>query len=80
MARKPKFEIFQDKNKEFRFRLKAINGEIVLQSEGYKTKDDAKDTINKIGELASLAEIVDLTKKGQKDVQDKLCSIRKICS
>ncbi len=80
MARKPKFEIFQDKNKEFRFRLKAINGEIILQSEGYKSKDDAKDIITKIGELASAAEVVDLTKKGQKDVQDKLCCSRKVCS
>jgi len=73
MARKPKFEIFRDENKEFRFRLKAVNGEIILQSEGYKTKDDAKDTIKKLGELALAAEIVDLTKKGQTNVQNRVC-------
>ena len=34
----PKFEIYTDKAGEFRFRLKARNGEIILSSEGYKAK------------------------------------------
>ena len=34
----PKFEIYTDKAGEFRFRLKAKNGEIILASEGYKQK------------------------------------------
>lgn len=34
----PKFEVYADKAGEFRFRLKARNGEIVASSEGYKTK------------------------------------------
>ncbi|MDD2956588.1 MAG: YegP family protein [Oscillospiraceae bacterium] len=34
----PKFEIYQDKAKEFRFRLKARNGEIIAVSEGYRSK------------------------------------------
>ncbi|MBQ1425137.1 MAG: YegP family protein [Firmicutes bacterium] len=34
----PKFEIYNDKAGEFRFRLKARNGEIILSSEGYKGK------------------------------------------
>ncbi len=34
----PKFEIYKDKAGEFRFRLKASNGEIILASEGYTTK------------------------------------------
>ncbi|MCE5346065.1 MAG: YegP family protein [Bacteroidales bacterium] len=34
-----KFEVYQGgKNNEFRFRLKADNGQIVLSSEGYTTK------------------------------------------
>lgn len=33
-----KFEIYKDKAGEFRFRLKAGNGEIILSSEGYSTK------------------------------------------
>lgn len=33
-----KFEIYKDKAGEFRFRLKAGNGEIILSGEGYKDK------------------------------------------
>ena len=33
----PKFEIYQDKAGEFRFRLKAKNGQIIAVSEGYTT-------------------------------------------
>ena len=34
----PKFEIYKDKAGEFRFRLKAANGEIILTGESYKAK------------------------------------------
>ena len=34
----PKFEIYKDKAGEFRFRLKARNGEPILASEGYTAK------------------------------------------
>lgn len=34
----PKFELYADKSGEFRFRLKAKNGENILSSEGYKAK------------------------------------------
>ena len=33
----PKFELYTDKSGEFRFRLKAKNGEIIAVSEGYKS-------------------------------------------
>ncbi len=32
----PKFEVYQDKAGEFRFRLKATNGQIIATSEGYQ--------------------------------------------
>ena len=32
-----KFEVYQDKAGEFRFRLKAQNGEIILSGQGYKS-------------------------------------------
>lgn len=41
----PKFEIYKDKAGEFRFRLKARNGEPVLASEGYASKDGCKNGI-----------------------------------
>ncbi len=40
-----KFEIYKDKKGEFRFRLKAGNGEIVLASEGYSSKTGCKNGI-----------------------------------
>lgn len=37
-AKNPAFEIYADKKGEFRFRLRAKNGEPILASEGYKAK------------------------------------------
>lgn len=34
----PKFEMYTDKAGEFRFRLKATNGQVIVVSEGYKAK------------------------------------------
>ena len=34
----PKFEVYKDKAGEFRFRLKARNGEIIATGESYKAK------------------------------------------
>ncbi len=55
----PKFEIFQDKKGEFRFRLKATNGEKILASEGYKTKDSCKNGIESVRKNAADASIVE---------------------
>ena len=41
----PKFEIYRDKAGEFRFRLKAANGEPILASEGYTAKANCKNGI-----------------------------------
>ena len=44
----PKFEVYEDKAGEFRFRLKARNGEIILASEGYKTKASCENGIESV--------------------------------
>ena len=44
----PKFEIYLDKAGEFRFRLKATNGEPILASEGYTTKANCKKGIESV--------------------------------
>ncbi|MDI9540807.1 MAG: YegP family protein [Bacillota bacterium] len=44
----PKFEIFKDKRGEFRFRLRAKNGEIILASEGYTAKASCKNGIDSV--------------------------------
>ena len=54
----PKFEIFKDVKGEFRFRLKARNGEIVASSEGYKKKDSCLKGIESVRKNAQDAETV----------------------
>ena len=41
----PKFEVYTDKAGEFRFRLKAKNGQIIAVSEGYTTMAKCKNGI-----------------------------------
>lgn len=38
VMKNPKFEVYNDKAGEFRFRLKAKNGQIIAVSEGYTTR------------------------------------------
>ena len=55
----PKFEIYTDKAGEFRFRLKARNGEIILSSEGYKAKASCENGIESVRKNAPEAEVVE---------------------
>ena len=54
----PKFEVYTDKAGEFRFRLKARNGEIIAVSEGYKAKASCMNGIESVRKNAPDAEIV----------------------
>ncbi|XDD48580.1 YegP family protein (plasmid) [Leptospira sp. WS39.C2] len=56
-----KFEIYKDKAGEFRFRLKAANGEIIASSEGYSSKQACENGINSVKNNAASAETVDQT-------------------
>ena len=51
-----KFELYKDKAGEFRFRLKAGNGENIGASEGYKAKASAKNSIESVMKNALLPE------------------------
>ena len=57
-ATNPKFELYEDKAGEFRFRLKARNGEIIATSEGYKAKASCENGIESVRKNAPDAEIV----------------------
>ncbi len=48
-----KFELYKDKGGEFRFRLKAGNGENILASEGYKDKSGAENGIASVKKNAA---------------------------
>lgn len=57
-VKNPKFELYQDKAGEYRFRLKATNGQVIATSEGYKTKDSCENGIESVKKNAPDAEIV----------------------
>ncbi len=45
----PKFQVFKSlANEEFYYRLKAINGEVILSGEGYKTKHGCLNGISSV--------------------------------
>ena len=43
-----KFEITKRKNGEFQFNLKASNGQVILTSEGYTTKENCKNGVESV--------------------------------
>lgn len=56
------FEIYKDKKGEFRWRLRATNGEIIADSnEGYDAKSDCKHGIDLVKQQAPGATVEDQT-------------------
>ena len=55
----PKFEVYADKAGEFRFRLKATNGQVIAVSEGYKALASCLNGIESVKKNAVDAEIVE---------------------
>lgn len=61
-----KFELYKDKAGEFRFRLKARNGENIGASEGYKAKSGAKNGIASVQKNCTEAGRFDVSEKKNK--------------
>ena len=57
-APKGRYEVYQDKNEEYRFRLKAGNNEVIAVSEGYKSKAACLKGIESVKRNAA-AEVVE---------------------
>lgn len=55
-----KFELYTDKSGQYRFRLKAANGEIIAASEAYKAKASALNGIESVRKNAAEAPIVEI--------------------
>ena len=55
----PKFEVYTDKAGEFRFRLKATNGQVIAVSEGYKAIASCLYGIESVKKTAVDAEVVE---------------------
>ena len=54
----PKFEMYVDKAGEYRFRLKATNGQVIATSEGYTAEASCVNGIESVKKNAVDAEIV----------------------
>ena len=59
---KAKFEIFKDTGGQYRFRLRAENGEIIAASEAYTTKANCRKGIASVKSNAPAAEVIDKTR------------------
>ena len=55
----PKFELYKDKSEQFRFRLKAKNGEVIAVSEAYTTKANCKNGINSVIKNVEDAKVIE---------------------
>lgn len=55
----PKFEVYEDKAGEFRFRLTAKNGQTIATSEGYKALASCLNGVESVKENAPDAEVVE---------------------
>jgi uncharacterized protein len=55
------FELYKDARGEYRFYLKAPNGEIIASSESYRSKAAAQRGINSVRTVARGATVVDNT-------------------
>ena len=54
----PKFEVYTDKAGEFRFRLKATNGQIIAVGEGYKALSSCLNGVESVRKNAADSKIV----------------------
>lgn len=55
----PKFEVYLDKSGEYRFRLKATNGQVIATGEGYKALAGCINGIESVKKNAPAAEIAE---------------------
>lgn len=55
----PKFEVYKDKAGEFRFRLKAKNGQVIATSEGYSSHANCMNGVESVKKNAVDAETVE---------------------
>ena len=55
----PKFQLFQDRAGQFRFRLTATNGKIIAVSEGYGAKSACENGIDSVKTNAPEAEVAE---------------------
>lgn len=56
-VKNPKYEMYKDRNEEYRFKLKSANGQIIMVSQGYSNKNDCLSAIEKIKKSADSSDV-----------------------
>ena len=74
----PKYEVFTDSVGEFRFNLRASNGEIIAASEGYETREGVINGIEAVQRSCD-AEIEDFTVDQATKEMDETAGIEEVC-
>lgn len=59
----PRFNVYEDKAGEWRWRMRADNNEIIAVSEGYTTKQNCVENIRLIKKTAATTPIYDASKE-----------------
>lgn len=65
----PKFEVYHDISGEYRFRLRARNGQIIAVSQGYKSREGCLKGIESVKTNAPIARIEEI--KEEQEVEFK---------
>lgn len=52
MSRRPRFEVYRDHNREYRWRLRAANGKVIADcAEGYRTRRACLAGVDLVGNM-----------------------------
>ncbi len=65
----PKFEVYLDRIGEYRFRLRARNGQIIAVSQGYKSKEGCMKGIESVRVNAPIARIVEIEEEHEGEAE-----------
>jgi len=65
----PKFEVYLDRIGEYRFRLRARNGQIIAVSQGYKSKEGCMKGIESVRVNAPIARIVEIEEEHKEEAE-----------
>ena len=74
-----KFEIYKDKAGEFRFRLKASNGQNILGSEGYSKKASCMNGVESVRKNSQNPDLFEKNKTASGRFNFKLCASNGQC-
>ncbi|MCQ1536536.1 DUF1508 domain-containing protein [Methanosarcina sp. KYL-1] len=67
----PKFEVYHDISGEYRFRLRARNGQIIAVSQGYKSREGCLKGIESVKTNAPIARIEEIKEEQEAEVKER---------